>query len=125
MNSKNLSFGFAIYGLVLLEAGVYCFWFGSLAQASWLIVSGLGVLTWAHFLNRKQFWGFKIMLTQLFLMCGFLGWNVLTYFQSQAGFINKKLTVTGFQFFSGLFLLSVLLLLVATKALEKLRKELD
>jgi hypothetical protein len=58
-------------------------------------------------------------------MCGFLGWNVLTYFQGQARFINKKLTINGFQFFSGLFLLSVLLLLVATKSLEKLRKELN
>lgn len=125
MDSKKLSFGFAFYGLVLLAAGVFCFRFGSLSQAGWLAIAGAGVLTWAHFLNRKQFWSLKIMLTQLFLMCGVLGLNVLTYFQAQAGFIKNNLTVNGFQFFSALFLLSVLLLLIATKTLEKIRRELN
>jgi hypothetical protein len=125
MNSKNLSLIFAFYGLVLLAAGAFCFWSGSFVPASWLSIAGFGVLTWAHFLNRKQLWGFKIMFTQLFLMCGIFGWNVLTYFQAQAGLINNKLTVIGFQFFSALFLLSVLLLLIATKAIEKMRRELN
>jgi hypothetical protein len=125
MNSKKLSFGFAFYGLILLAAGAFCFWFGSIAQAGWLTIAGFGFLTWAHFLNRKQFWSFKIMLTQLFLMCGILGWNVLAYFQAQAGLIKNNLTANGFQFFSGLFLLSVVLLLIATKATEKIRRELN
>src|SRR5688572_7113664 len=125
MNSKNLSFGIAFYGLALLAAGAFCIWLGSLSHAGWLGISGLGVLTLAHFLNRKHFWSYKLILTQLFLMCGSLGWNVLTYFQAQAGYIKNNLTVSGFQFFSALFLLSVLLLLINSKALEKLREELN
>lgn len=124
MITQRLSIGFAIYGLILLAAAAFCFWANSWSNAGWLLVAGLGIMTWSHFFNRKQYWGFRALMAQLFLMVGIIGWQVLTSFLAKESLFQGELTVTGINFFSLLFLISVGLLLLASKKATQIKEEL-
>lgn len=125
MNSKNLSFGFAFYGLLLLGSAAFCFWANSLSSSVWLAVFGFGVMTWSHFMNRRHYWGFSAMVAQLFLNAAVLAWNVLAFFRIKgAGFTPGMLNENGLMLFGSLFVFTVGLLLVSASSAEKIKREL-
>ncbi|KAA9332863.1 hypothetical protein [Adhaeribacter soli] len=125
MNSKNLSFGFAFYGLILLGSAAFCFRANSLTNSFWLGAFGFGVMTWSHFMNRRHYWGFSAMVGQLFLNAAALAWNVLAFFRIKGtGFTPGMLNENGLMLYGSLFALTVVLLLVSASSAEKIKREL-
>lgn len=125
MNSKVLSFGFAFYGLLLLAAAGFCIWANNLTNAFWLGLLGMGVMTWGHFFNRNHYWAFTALIGQLFLNAAVLGYTILTFFQLKAGGrAPEEITETGFAFYSILFALTIVYLLLAAANAGKVKREL-
>jgi hypothetical protein len=125
MNSKNLSLAFIFYGLLFFGAAAFSFWAQSWQSAAWFFLGGFGIFTWAHFLNRKHYWGFTALLGQLFLTATALGWNVIAYFRSEAaGSAAVQISETGFIIYSALFVITILYLLVSTRNAARIRQEL-
>ena len=113
MNAKNLSFGFIVYAVVLLSAAAFSFWAKSPVPAVWLALAGLGIMTWAHFLNRRHYWGFIFLLVQLFISAAALGWNVLAYFQPVNLPAASHISETGFRVYGLLFIVTLVFLLLS------------
>ncbi|MBK0402839.1 hypothetical protein I5M27_07560 [Adhaeribacter sp. BT258] len=125
MNSKNLSLSFIFYGLLLFGAAAFSFWAQSWQSAAWFFLGGIGIFIWAHFLNRKHYWGFTALLGQLFVTATALGWNVISYFRSKAaGATSVQISETGFIIYSALFVVTVAYLLFSTSNAARIRQEL-
>ncbi|MFC5270064.1 hypothetical protein [Adhaeribacter terreus] len=126
MNSKYLSLSFIFYALRLFGAAAFSFWVQSLQSAAWFFLGGIGIFTWAHFLNRKHYWGFTALLGQLFIMATALGWNIISYFRSKAtGAISMQVSETGFIIYSTLFVITLVYLLISTSNAARIRQELN
>jgi len=126
MNAKNLSLSFLLYGGLLFGAAAFCFWAQSLQSTAWFFLAGIGVFSWAHFLNRKHYWGLQALLVQLFVTTPLIGWQILQYFRNKTvGSEAGKLTEHGFVFYSLIFGVSLFYLLLASRSASRIRHELS
>ena len=126
MSLKKLSFTFALWGLMVMGASAYCLWANAFFSAGLLSVAGFLILFFAHFFNRRHYWGFMGFLILQLLLSGIFASYLINYFRyGTQEFTADKTPVTAWpMLFGGLFLVTVTFLILAGSYSAKARREL-